>query len=70
MIIGHSERREYFKESHELLAEKVKAVLAHSMKPIFCFGEKLDSREAGKQNSVVEKQLKESLFKSVSKEEF
>ena len=70
VILGHSERREYFKESHDLLAEKTKAVLAHGMKPIFCFGEKLDSREARKQNQIVEKQLKESIFKNFSKEEF
>lgn len=70
VILGHSERREYFKESHELLAEKTKAALANDLKPIFCFGEKLEAREAGKQESIVKKQLKESIFDHFEKEDF
>jgi len=62
VIIGHSERREYFRESGETLAKKVDQVLNEGMKPIFCIGETLDQREAGKQEEVVMTQLKEGLF--------
>lgn len=62
VLIGHSERREYFSENHQMLAEKVNRSLAHGLKPIFCCGEPLSVREAGEQNSYVETQLKESLF--------
>ncbi len=62
IVLGHSERREYFAESDALLAEKVNAVLAIDSTPIFCCGEPLDIRDAGTQNSFVEAQLKNSLF--------
>lgn len=62
VIIGHSERREYFKESNTALARKTDLVLGEGMKPIFCVGETLEEREAGKQEEVVRKQLSESLF--------
>lgn len=62
VIIGHSERREYFKETNALLADKVNICFEYGIKPIFCCGEALDIREAGNQNSYVENQLKESLF--------
>ncbi len=62
IVLGHSERREYFAESDALLAEKVNAVLAIDSTPIFCCGEPLEIREAGTQNSFVEAQLKNSLF--------
>ena len=62
VILGHSERRSYFTESHGMLAKKVNLVLKHGMKPIFCCGEVLEEREAEKQNQVVKKQLDESLF--------
>lgn len=62
IVIGHSERREYFAESDALLAEKVNAVLANNSTPIFCCGEPLGIREAGKQNAFVETQLINSLF--------
>ncbi len=62
VIIGHSERREYFGETDEILAQKVDAVLAQRMRPIFCCGEKLDAREAGKQEEVVEEHLHKGLF--------
>lgn len=62
VIIGHSERREYFNESHEMLAAKINICLENGLKPIFCCGEPLAIREAETQNSYVETQLKESLF--------
>lgn len=61
-IIGHSERREYFNESNQMLAEKLNRCLESSITPIFCCGEALAVREAGTQNEFVETQLKESLF--------
>jgi len=62
VIIGHSERREYFNETNAILADKVNICFEYGLKPIFCCGEALDIREAGTQNSYVENQLKESLF--------
>jgi triosephosphate isomerase len=61
-VLGHSERREYFTESNQMLAEKINICLAYDIAPIFCCGEPLSIRESGTQNSYVEKQLKESLF--------
>ena len=62
IIVGHSERREYFAESDALLADKVNAILAIHSTPIFCCGEPLSIREAETQNAFVEAQLKNSLF--------
>lgn len=62
VVIGHSERREQFGESNELLAQKVNIALEYGLKPIFCCGEPLEVREAGNQNEYVKKQLQESLF--------
>lgn len=62
VIIGHSERRAFFRESHATLAKKVDLAINNQMRPIFCCGEVLEERNAGKQESVVEKQIKESLF--------
>ena len=61
-VLGHSERREYFSESNQFLAEKINICLSYNITPIFCCGEPLSVREAGTQNSYVETQLKESLF--------
>lgn len=61
-VIGHSERREYFNETNQELAEKLNLLLEQDIQPIFCCGEPLSIREAGTQNEYVEVQLKESLF--------
>jgi len=62
VIIGHSERREYQKESNALLKTKVDIALEHDLSPIFCCGESLEIRKSGSQNAFVSNQLKESLF--------
>lgn len=62
VIIGHSERRQYFKENNEQLAQKVNRALAKSLVPIFCCGEPLSIREKGTHVGYVAKQLKASLF--------
>ncbi|HMH34230.1 MAG TPA: triose-phosphate isomerase [Puia sp.] len=61
-IVGHSERREYFLESNQLLAEKIDLCLSNHIIPIFCCGESLQIRESGNQNAYVALQLQESLF--------
>jgi triosephosphate isomerase len=62
VLIGHSERREYFNETNAMLAEKVNIALAYDIQPVFCCGEALAIREAETQNAFVENQLRESLF--------
>lgn len=62
VIIGHSERRQYFKETEAQLAQKVNLALAKGLKPIFCCGEPLDIREKGTHVDYVAAQLKASLF--------
>jgi triosephosphate isomerase (TIM) len=61
VIIGHSERRQYFNESNEIVNKKISAALKHNLKPILCVGENLSEFEAGKTNDVVINQLKTSL---------
>jgi triosephosphate isomerase (TIM) len=61
-IVGHSERREYFKESNEDLAEKIDLCFEYKITPIFCCGETLDIRDANRQNDHVKSQVEESLF--------
>lgn len=62
VIIGHSERREYFNESNDQLAEKINIALEEGLKPIYCCGEKLEIRESGNHFQLVENQLNEGLF--------
>ncbi len=62
VILGHSERRAYYGETAEILKEKVNLALANNLEVIFCIGEVLEEREAGKQNEVVRTQLEGSLF--------
>lgn len=62
VIMGHSERREYFEESDELLASKVDAALANGLEVIFCFGETLKDRKLDHQLLEVGSQIKKSLF--------
>src|SRR3990172_116785 len=61
VILGHSERRQYFNESNEIVNKKIKAALKAGLKPILCIGEKLEENEAGKTEEVVTGQLKASL---------
>ena len=57
VIIGHSERRQYFGETDEIINKKIKASLKHGLKPILCVGESLEQREAGIEKEVVRNQL-------------
>ena len=68
VILGHSERREYFKESDEFINEKVAAALANGLKPILCVGETLAQREAGQTIGIVSAQTEGGLA-GVSKED-
>ncbi|WPP48085.1 triose-phosphate isomerase [Catalinimonas niigatensis] len=68
VILGHSERREQFKESNELLAKKLDVALKQGLVPIFCCGEPLEIREREAQDAYVQKQIEESLF-HLSKED-
>lgn len=69
VILGHSERREYFEESNEVLADKTKVALANGLTPLFCCGETLDQRNDGIHFDFVKQQLTESLF-DLSEEDF
>ncbi len=69
VILGHSERREYYKETPEILKEKVLLAQKNDLKVIFCIGESLSEREAGKQNEVVKAELEGSVF-NLSEEDF
>lgn len=69
VIIGHSERREYYHETSEILNKKMALALAQGLTPIYCCGEALAIREAGTENAFVQKQLEETIF-NLSAEEF
>jgi triosephosphate isomerase len=57
VIVGHSERRAFHRESDQLVADKAKAALAHRLTPIVCVGETLGEREAGQTTAVVKRQM-------------
>ena len=61
-ILGHSERRQYYGETDEKLVVKVKLAIANGLSPIFCVGENLDEREAGRHFDVVSAQVKNVLY--------
>jgi len=69
VIIGHSERRQYFAETDELLAEKTNIALANGLVPLFCIGETLDERNNGSYFEVLKTQLEKGLF-GLSAEDF
>ncbi len=68
VIIGHSERRQYFGETDETVNMRVKAALAAGLKPIICVGELLEERESGKTEEVVTRQTR-AAFKDIDKSE-
>ena len=66
VILGHSERRNYFYETNTLIAEKVASAITQEIEIIFCFGEQLDDRKRGNHFEIVEQQLTEALFNQES----
>ena len=69
VILGHSERRQYYGETSEILKTKVNLALENNLTPIFCIGEVLSQREDGSYLEVVKKQIEEALFE-LSAEDF
>lgn len=69
VILGHSERRQYYGETSEILKEKVALALGNNLTPIFCIGEVLAERENGTYLEVVKKQIEDALF-NLSAEDF
>ena len=58
VILGHSERRQYFKEASEEIAKKTKAALSDNLIPIVCVGENLEEKESGKTKAIIEQEIK------------
>lgn len=69
VILGHSERREYYGETSAILNDKVALALANDLTPIYCCGEALEVRNANEQNTYVKNQLEETVF-NLSADEF
>ena len=69
VILGHSERRGYFKEDNETLLKKVKIALKYDLDIVFCVGESLEQRENNKHFDVIKEQISETIFK-LNKDEF
>ena len=68
VILGHSERRQYYHETAEILKEKVLLALKNNLKVIFCCGETLEEREQNKQNEIVKAELEQSVFNLTAEE--
>jgi len=68
VILGHSERRDIFKETNKIINKKLKTALSIGLNPIVCIGEHLDERESGKTKEVVQNQINET-FKDLSNED-
>ncbi len=68
VILGHSERRQYYGETSALLVEKIRLALEGGLRPIFCVGENLDQRNAGRHFDVVGSQVREVLFELTAEE--
>ncbi|MBL7923810.1 MAG: triose-phosphate isomerase [Bacteroidia bacterium] len=62
VLVGHSERRQYYGEDNVLLAEKINSILHAGMRPLYCVGEQLEERKSGKHFDVVRSQLEEGIF--------
>ncbi|MCL4138436.1 UNVERIFIED_CONTAM: hypothetical protein GTU68_009950 [Idotea baltica] len=62
VILGHSERREYFGETDEIILHKIRLALENKLKPIYCCGEKLEQRKAGQHQATVRDQLYKSVL--------
>ena len=69
VVIGHSERREYFAETDETVNKRIQAALKYELKPIVCIGETLEEREGNKTEAVLEKQIK-GAFAGISADDF